>query len=308
MPKSPPPGRPPTVRRRRRSYRGAFGNTVHMRNADGIGRLSDLYYWLLTTSRINFVASILIAYLGVNAVFALAYMGVGGIENARAFNFTDAFFFSVQTMATIGYGRMVPISALANLLVTAEAGMGLFGMAVAASLLFARFTRATAGVRFTHNAVITLFDGKPTLMFRIANQREARIHEAQINMVVARQTDTAEGHAYRRLADLKPVRSLNPIFELSWMVMHVIDEDSPLWGVTPQDMEESVVAVSVVFSGHHEGFQQRVHARHTYTQSLIEWDRRFADIISRDEDGSLVVDYALFDTLLPVDPKDLVLG
>jgi inward rectifier potassium channel len=279
-----------------------------MRNADGIGRLSDLYYWLLTTSRINFVASILIAYLGVNAVFALAYMGVGGIENARAFNFTDAFFFSVQTMATIGYGRMVPISALANLLVTAEAGMGLFGMAVAASLLFARFTRATAGVRFTHNAVITLFDGKPTLMFRIANQREARIHEAQINMVVARQTDTAEGHAYRRLADLKPVRSLNPIFELSWMVMHVIDEDSPLWGVTPQDMEESVVAVSVVFSGHHEGFQQRVHARHTYTQSLIEWDRRFADIISRDEDGSLVVDYALFDTLLPVDPKDLVLG
>src|SRR5579859_5354446 len=288
--------------------KGAFGSIVHLRNVDGIGRLSDLYYWMLTTSRVNFVASILAAYLGTNALFALAYMGAGGVENMRRFVFTDAFFFSVQTMATIGYGRMVPISALANLLVTAEAGMGLFGMAVAASLLFARFTRATAGVRFSHNAVITQFDGKPTLMFRIANQRETRINEAQIHLVVARQHDTAEGHTHRRLADLAPERSFNPIFELSWTVMHVIDEESPLYGVTPHDMEESVVAVSVVFSGHHEGFQQRVHARHIYTQSLIEWDRRFADIITRDEAGNVTVDYSQFDTLLPVDPKDLVLG
>ncbi|SRR5579859_303585 len=288
--------------------KGAFGSIVHLRNVDGIGRLSDLYYWMLTTSRVNFVASILAAYLGTNALFALAYMGAGGVENMRPFVFSDAFFFSVQTMATIGYGRMVPITSLANVLVTLEAGMGLFGMAVAASLLFARFTRATAGVRFSQNAVITQFDGKPTLMFRIANQRETRIHEAQIYLVVARQQNTAEGHSYRRLADLQPVRSFNPIFELSWTVMHVIDEESPLYGVTPQDMEQSVVAISVVFSGHHEGFQQRVHARHTYTQSLIEWDHRFADMITRDEDGAIVIDYALFDELVPVAPKDLVLG
>ena len=300
---------PPKRRARRKPGRGAFGNTVHLHNVDGIGRLSDLYYWMLTTSRTNFVASILAAYLGTNALFALAYMGTGGVENMRRFVFADCFFFSVQTMATIGYGRMVPVTALANILVTVEAGLGLFGMAVAASLLFARFTRATAGVRFSHNAVITQFDGKPTLMFRIANQRETRINEAQIHLVVARQHDTAEGHNHRRLADLTPVRSFNPIFELSWTVMHVIDEDSPLYGVTPHDMEESVVAVSVVFSGHHEGFQQRVHSRHTYTQSLIEWDRRFADIITRDEQGDVIVDYAHFDTLLPVDdPKDLVLG
>ncbi len=298
----------PRRRVTRKPRRGAFGTTVHLDNVEGIGRLSDLYYWMLTTSLINFVASILAAYLGTNALFALAYMGAGGVENMGRFVFSDAFFFSVQTMATIGYGRMVPVSGLANLLVTIEAGMGLFGMAVAASLLFARFTRATAGVRFTRNAVITLFDGKPTLMFRIANQRETRIHEAQIHLTVARQLDTAEGYSYRRLADLAPVRSFNPIFELSWTVMHVIDEESPLYGVTPLDMEESVAAVSVVFSGHHEGFQQRVHARHTYTQALIEWDRRFADIITRDKEGTVTVDYAHFDELLPVDPKDLVLG
>jgi len=292
----------------RKSRQGAFGSVVHLHNVDGIGRLSDLYYWMLTTSRINFLASILAAYLGTNALFALGYMGAGGVENMRPFVFSDAFFFSVQTMATIGYGRMTPVSSLANTLVTIEAGMGLFGMAVAASLLFARFTRATAGVRFSNNAVITMFDGRPTLMFRIANQRETRINEAQIYMVVARQQNTGEGYSYRRLADLEPVRSFNPIFELSWTVMHVIDEESPLYGVTPQDMEESVVAISVVFSGHHEGFQQRVHARHTYTQALIEWDRRFADMITRGNDGSVIVDYDNFDKLLPVDPKDLVLG
>ena len=298
----------PRRRITRKPRQGAFGATVHLDNVEGIGRLSDLYYWLLTTSRVNFVASILAAYLGTNALFALAYMAAGGVENMRRFVFSDAFFFSVQTMATIGYGRMVPVSGPSNLLVTLEAGMGLFGMGVAASLMFARFTRATAGVRFTQHAVITMFDGKPTLIFRIANQRDARIHEAQIHLTVARQQDTAEGHSYRRLADLTPVRSFNPIFELSWTVMHVIDEESPLYGVTPLDMDESVVAVSVVFSGHHEGFQQRVHARHTYTQALIEWDRRFADIISRDNDGTVIIDYARFDELLPVDPKDLVLG
>jgi len=295
-------------RRYRKPQQGPFGGTVQLRNADGIGRLSDLYYWLLTTSRTNFLASILAAYIGINAIFALAYMGAGGVENMRPFTFSDAFFFSVQTMATIGYGRMVPISSLANILVTIEAGMGLFGMAVAASLLFARFTRATAGVRFSRNAVITQFDGKPTLMFRIANQRESRINEAQIYLVVARQENTAEGYSYRRIADLEPVRSFNPIFELSWTVMHVIDEKSPLYGVTPQDLDESVAAVSVVFTGNHEGLQQRVHARHTYTQALIEWDRRFADIIMRDENGMAVIDYDHFDELVPVDPKDLVLG
>ena len=295
-------------RRYRKPYQGAFGGTVLLRNVDGIGQLSDLYYWLLTTSRINFVAAILSAYIGTNALFAMAYMASGGVENMRPFVFSDAFFFSVQTMATIGYGRMVPVSDLANSLVTVEAGMGLFGMAVAASLMFARFTRATAGVRFSLNAVITQFDGKPTLMFRIANQRESRINEAQIHLVVARQEHTSEGYSYRRIADLTPVRSFNPIFELSWTVMRVIDEQSPLYGVTPLDMEESVAAVSVVFSGNHEGLQQRVHARHTYTQALIEWDRRFADIISRDENGAAIIDYDHFDELLPVDPNDLVLG
>ena len=302
------PSRLKLPRRRRKPQKTSFGATIQAKNAAEISRLSDMYYWLLTTNRTNFAGSILGAYLGMNTLFALAYMVAGGIENVRPWNFADAFFFSVQTMATIGYGRMVPISNAANSLVTIEAGLGLFGMAVAASLLFARFTRATAGVRFSKNAVITMFDGKPTFMFRIANNREARINEAQVYMVVAQQRHTAEGYDYRRLFDLKPVRSFSPVFELSWMVMHVIDEESPFYGVTPLDMEETILAVSVVFSGNHEGFQQRVHARYTYTQDQIEWDRRFADLIIRDPEGNIYMDYAKFDTLLPVAGKDQVLG
>src|SRR5579859_1004649 len=300
--------RPPKPARRRKAQKTSFGATIQAKNQSEISRLSDMYHWLLTTGRVNFAGSILGAYLGMNTLFAIAYMMVGGIENVRPWNFADAFFFSVQTMATIGYGRMVPISTAANSLVTAEAGIGLFGMAVAASLLFARFTRATAGVRFSKNAVITMFDGKPTFMFRVANKRDARINEAQIYMVVAQQRHTAEGYDYRRLFDLKPVRSFSPVFELSWTVMHVIDEESPFYGVTPLDMEETLLAVSVVFSGNHEGFQQRVHARFTYTQSTIEWDRRFADLIVRDPEGNIIMDFAKFDELLPVAAKDSVLG
>jgi inward rectifier potassium channel len=300
--------RPRLQRRREKPRQTSFGGAVHARNEKEISRLSDMYYWLLTTSRANFALTILGAYIGMNTLFAIAYMAAGGIENVQPWNFGDAFFFSVQTMATIGYGRMVPVSTLSNSLVTVEAGLGLFGMAVAASLLFARFTRATAGVRFSKNAVITMFDGKPTFMFRVANKRDARINEAQIYMVVAQQRHTAEGYDYRRLYDLKPVRSFSPVFELSWTVMHVIDEESPFYGVTPHDMEETLLAVSVVFSGNHEGFQQRVHARYTYTQSMIEWDRRFADLIARDPQGNVIMDFGKFDELLPVDSDHLVLG
>lgn len=299
--------RPKAAKRRRKPRKMSFG-MVQTKNQSEISRLSDMYHWLLTTDRLSFAGSILGAYIGMNAIFACAYMLVGGIDNVQPWNFGDNFFFSVQTMATIGYGRMVPISTAANSLVTIEAGLGLFGMAVAASLLFARFTRATAGVRFSKSAVITMFDGKPTFMFRVANKRDARINEAQIYMVVAQQRHTAEGYDYRRLYDLKPVRSFSPVFELSWTVMHVIDEESPLYGVTPQEFDETLLAVSIVFSGNHEGFQQRVHARHTYTQSMIEWDRRFADLIVRDPEGNVIMDFAKFDELLPVDSDHLVLG
>jgi inward rectifier potassium channel len=292
-------------RRRPRVQKSAYGTrAVILTNLPQVPRLHDLYHWLLTTNRASFGATILCAYLGANTLFALAYMACGGIENVRPGSFLDAFFFSVQTMATIGYGRMVPISTAANLLVTAEAGIGIFGIAVAASLLFARFTRPTAGVRFSSHAVVARFDGKPTLMFRLANERVARINAANVYLVLARQEVTAEGQTIRRLRDLESIRSFTPVFELSWTVMHVIDEKSPLFGCTPQSLADSETSLAVVFTGHHEGFQQQVHARHTYDYERITWDHRFADLITRGEDGQVTVDYSHFDELVPVAKAD----
>jgi inward rectifier potassium channel len=125
-----------------------------------------------------------------------------------------------------------------------------------------------------------------------------RINEAHIYLVLARQQKTAEGHEYRRLYDLQPVRSFSPVFELSWTVMHVIDEASPLWGCDADEIADSDMAITVVFSGHHDGFQQPVHARHTYSAQQVLWNHRFADLIHRDPQGETVIDYACFDKVM----------
>ena len=281
--------------------RSVYGTrAVVQKNQLQLSQVHDLYHWLLTTGRVYFGLTILGDYLGANLIFALLYMATGGIDNARPDSLLDHFFFSVQTMATIGYGRMVPVSTIANFLVTIEAGLGLFGIAVAASLLFARFTRATAGIRFSINAVVTKFDGKPTLMFRIANERSVRINQAHVFLVLARQETTAEGKIYRRLYDMETLRSFSPVFELSWTVMHVVDEKSPLHGTTPEELIAKEAALTVVFTGHHEGFQQQVHARFTYPHDQLLWNHHFADLIERDSDGGVTIDYAQFDVVVPV--------
>lgn len=290
--------------RRRTAY--GSGNILQ-KNLPSRGRFRDVYHGLLTIDRFRFGLTILGFYLGVNTLFAFAYMACGGVDNMAPGSFADAFFFSVQTMATIGYGRMVPLSVAANSLVTIEAGLGLFGMAVAASLMFARFTRSTAGVRFSANALIVKFDGKPCLMFRLANERVAHINEAHVYMVVARQQVSAEGAVFRRLHDLEPARSFSPIFELSWSVIHFIDEKSPLFGCTPESLAEDETVVTVVFTGHHEGLQQRVHARHSYTDSQILWDHRFEDLFSRDDNDLITIDYGKFDQVKPVPQQDRLL-
>jgi inward rectifier potassium channel len=266
----------------------------------GIG---DLYHGLLTASRTTFALVLMGGYFGLNIVFALAYMACGGIENARPGAFEDAFFFSVQTMATIGYGKMVPISTLANLLVTIEAGVGLFGVAVSAALMFSRFTRATAGVVFSKKAVVSRLDGLPTLMFRLANERSDLIHEARVHVVLVRKERSVEGHEFRRLRDLTLERAFTPVFGLSWTVMHKIDKDSPFWGWdgTETDADADDLQIIVHLAGHHEGFQQEVHARWAYSAQDIAWGMQFADLFCDLPGGRRAVDYARFD-IIEADP------
>jgi len=242
------------------------------------------------------------AYLFANLVFALLYKATGGgIENAKDGDFSDLFFFSVQTMATIGYGRLVPVSTAANILVTLESLLGLLGFALITGLIFAKFARPTAAVLFSENLVITSFEGKPSLMMRVANARTSQIVEAQLRMVLMRGVKTAEGQLVRRLIDLHLLRSNNAFFALSWTAIHPIDERSPLFGMTADEVAASDISLVVSLVGIEEVSGQTVHARRWYGVTDVRFDMRFVDIMSPGTSGRLVIDYSKFNELLPAE-------
>lgn len=255
----------------------------------------DPYHLLLTIPWSGFLALTVLGYLIANALFAFAYLAGGdGIENARPGNFYDAFFFSVQTMASIGYGAMHPRTDYANVVVTIEALTGLMGLAMGTGLMFARFSQPTARVMFSSVAVITPYDGVPTLMFRAANQRRNQILEAQMRVRLMRDEVSIEGQFMRRVYDLTLVRSQNPMFSLSWTAMHPIDQQSPLYGVSPQLLDQAETSLVVTLSGLDETVSQTIYARHTYVCRDILWNMRFVDILSKTEGGNRIVDYSRF--------------
>ncbi len=225
----------------------------------------DPYHLLLTIPWPSFLGLIALSYLATNALFALAYLAGGGIENARPGSFLDAFFFSVQTVAGIGYGEMYPRTAFANAVVTIEAMVGLVGVAVLTGLAFARFSRPTARVLFSRVAVITSYEGVPTLMFRAANQRRNQILEAQLRVYLMRDEISPEGQFMRRFYDLKLLRDRTPSFTLSWTAMHPIDQSSPLYGFTAESLIGARTSIIVSLSGIDQTVAQDIHDRHTYT-------------------------------------------
>src|SRR5262249_23589165 len=155
------------------------------------------------------------------------------IANARPGSFSDAFFFSVQTMATIGYGQMAPATFAAHVLVSVEAFVGLVGFAMVTGITFSKFSRPTARILFSNVAVVTQRDGVPCLMFRMANERGTSIVEAQAHVVLTRSETTLEGEKVRRFYDLKLLRQQNILFALSWTALHPITQESPFSGETP---------------------------------------------------------------------------
>ncbi len=257
--------------------------------------LRDVYHSLLTTTWAQFFGLVLVTYLGANLVFAMGYLGIGdGIEEARPGNFSDAFFFSVQTMATIGYGKMAPRGLSANLLVTLEALVGLLGLALVTGLVFAKFSRPTARVIFSRNVVITRFDGVPSLLVRLANERGNQIAEAQAHLVLLRTERTPEGEEVRRAHDLRLRRSQSAFFAFTWLVVHPITPDSPLFGETAESLRAKDVDLVASMTGLDETLSQSVHARHAWTPEQILWDHHFGDVLVSLPDGRRAIDYRRF--------------
>lgn len=271
------------------------GKRIAIIKGQDAGRFMDFYHGVLTASWPGFVAQLAALFLTVNLIFAILYVAdQGGITNARPGSFADAFFFSVQTLGTLGYGVMAPRTLYTNILVTAESFAGILIIALFAGMIFARFSRPFARVVFSRNAVVTSFDGRPTLMFRAANQRGNSILDASVNVSLAGNYTTREGHTMRRFQELKLLRASNPLFALSWTVMHPIDEASPLYNLGMAEMIEHDMEIVVMLSGMDETISDRIYARYSYLPEEILWHRRFVDVVSVTPGGQRVVDLVHF--------------
>ncbi len=258
-------------------------------------RWTDFYHAMLTMPWPAFLTAVALFFIAINVLFALLYSAdPTGIANARPGNFWDAFQFSVQTIASIGYGVLAPRSAYVDGIVDIEAFAGILNLALVTGAVFARFSRPTARVLFSDVAVVTAFDGAPTLMFRAANQRGNQILDANVVVTFAWQQSTREGQTMRRFQELSLLRSHSSLFALSWTVMHRIDEASPLHGQTPDSLAAMQAEIIALLSGTDETFADMVFARHSYQPHQIRWNHRFADVLSLTPRGRRVVDLTRF--------------
>lgn len=265
-----------------------------------LSRWTDIYHLILTVPWSVFFLGMAAFFFAINVVFAFAYMAdPNGIEHARPGNFWDAFLFSVQTIGSINYSVMNPKSIYANIVVVAEAFFGLLNLALITGVVFSRFSRPHARVLFSRIAVITDFDGVPTLMFRAANQRGNQILDATVTVNFAYQQTTREGIVMRRFCELKLVRPRSSLFALSWTVMHRIDEQSPFYGQTPESLAAMQAELIVLLSGTDETLAATIFARHSYKLHEILWRHRLVDILSLNPKGRRVVDLTRFHQAVP---------
>ena len=263
--------------------------------------IRDAYHFLLGAPWWVDVSLIAATFLSANVVFACAYLELGGVANARPGSFADAFFFSVQTMGTIGYGVMHPVSLSANLLVTCEAVLGLVLTALATGLVFAKFSLVRPRFVFASRAVITPLDGVPTLMVRVGNERGNYIAEVEVRMALMRTERTREGGTLYRTRDLPPVRSRALFFSRGMTVMHNIDERSPLYGATPEALKKSDAELLITLVGIDGTTGQYVHARASYLDDEILFGHHLAEMLIELPDGRMQLDLRQFDKFEPDD-------
>jgi inward rectifier potassium channel len=266
--------------------------------ARGFG--TDLYYRAMTVSWPGFFGSAAVIFLMLNGVFAtIFFLGKDPIANATPGRFLDLLYFSIETLATVGYGDMHPQTDYGHLVATVEIFSGMSFLAVMTGLVFARFSRPRAAFVFARHPVVAMHEGKQTLMIRIANARHNLISGAMARLWLIRGELSAEGQYFRRYYELYLQRSENPVFALSWTVFHPIDESSPLFGQTADELAESDALIVLTIEGLEDNSAQQLNARQNYAYDQIRWQHRYVDIASNMEDGRMLLDYGKFHDVTP---------
>ncbi len=251
------------------------------------------YSNLVSTTWSRFFLFVAILYITLNGIFAVAYVacGPGGLVNTLDTGiyspFPKAFFFSIHTSATIGYGSTVPVGLLTNTLVALESVVSLLGLAVVTGLVFARFSRPVADILFSQKAVMSWIGNQRAFQFRIINTRNNQIIDLHVRVLVSRFENNASGISVRRYYPLSLERESVVFFPLSWTVVHVIDQQSPLYGVTEEELCATGAEFLILLTGMDETFSQIVNARSSYRASEVEWDAKFTDIFVYDPEGRM---------------------
>jgi inward rectifier potassium channel len=284
--------------------RGARHIRVGLRDviSQGIRRevIQDLFYYCMMVSWPRLFATIVAFFLVFDVLFGcLFHLMPDCIANLNPPGFLGDFFFSVETLATVGYGDMHPQTLYGHTIAMIEIFTGLLMLALITGLMFARFSRPRARFLFARLAVVRPVDGKLTLMFRAANERLNVVQDASAQLRMLRDGVTSEGYWIRRIIDLPLVRSQHPVFSLGWNIMHVIDEASPLEHQTAETLADSHAVFILSLSGTDETTGQVLIARAEYSADAIRWNSTFRDILDSSEE-TLHIDYSKFHDVDPL--------
>ncbi|HEY4241943.1 MAG TPA: ion channel [Kofleriaceae bacterium] len=261
----------------------------------------DLYHTFLRMRWSATLGLVALYFLVANLAFAGIYRCTGGVENVHSF--FDAVSFSVQTMATVGYGAMYPSGTAATVVMIAESFIGLLWTALLTGLVFAKFSRPSTRITFAKHAVVARHEGIPTLQIRLGNRRGNVIVEANAHVSIVITTQTQEHNLFYKAVDLKLIRDRHVGLSRGWNLMHVIDETSPLWGMDQAGAQKAELEIWVAITGIDDTSRQTVNTTHQYMDGDVKWGMRFADTIVPLDNGEYMIDLTKFDDVVPDVPR-----
>lgn len=272
---------------------GRTGNTIAYR--------LNFYHEIIHMKWPKFLLYIVLLYITVNTLFAFLYMAIGieqlTVDAVDMYDkFWNAFFFSGQALTTVGFGRISPQGWGASILATIESVFGLLGFAVITGSLYARLSRPTAKIIYSHYAVIAPYKNINGLMFRMINGTKSQLIDLEMQVMYSR-LEEKDGEPFRRYYDLTLERKRVNFFPLSWTIVHPIDENSPLYGIKKEDLKESDVEILILLKAFDETFSQTVNSRSSYSYPEILWGAKFTNMFIDSPDGKTTVDVNLLSSV-----------
>jgi len=301
------------------TYRGALQRIIkpdgqfNVRRRGTNWRDIHPYLFMINASWLVFSAMIFAGYIVVNVAFAFIYLKVGvehlsGADTSTALNrFWSAFFFSAQTFTTVGYGRVSPDGTASNLVAALEALLGLLMFAIATGLLFGRFSRPAARIAFSKQMVLAPYQSGSSLQFRVANRRSNNLMEIEARVLLMT-VESSDGGLLRKFKPLPLERPTVQFLPLTWTVVHPIDEASPLWNKTPEDLAQRQAEFLILIKAFDDTFFQNVHVRHSYRHDDVVWGARFVPAFEADARGEMVLDLKRLSEIAPApnpQPREL---